>query len=114
MNLSLSKVFKFDHCDVHLANNPEHYFKAVHVYKFNTAEENRYLVTVEEYQHHVYILKFCLEDHQDNNDKFNILLNIGYANAKKVILTCVQIGYESMRKILLLHSVLSEVQLLMN
>jgi hypothetical protein len=92
MQKSALKECKFEYCDVHHANNPDHYFKAVHTYKFNVAERNKYLVTVEEYEHHVYILKFCLEDHQDNNDKFNILLNIGHTNAKKVILTCIQIG----------------------
>lgn len=93
MQLYALKAFEFDYCDVLKANNPDHYFKAIHIYKFNVDKENRYLVTVEEYQHNVYVLKYCLERHQDNNDKFNILTNIGYTKAKKVILTCFQIGF---------------------
>lgn len=92
MKAPLLKTYEINYSEVVKANNPEHYFKAVHIYKFSTAEENRYLVTVEEYQHNLFVLKFCLENHKDNEDKFNVQINIGYAQAKKVILTCVQIG----------------------
>ncbi|WP_281233266.1 hypothetical protein [Flavobacterium gelatinilyticum] len=91
MSLSELQTYPFEYCEVLKANDPDHYFKAVHVYKFN-ADENRYLVTFEEYQHNLYILHFCLEEHRDNDDKFNVLANIGPAKAKKVIATCVYIG----------------------
>ncbi|WP_264537522.1 hypothetical protein [Flavobacterium sp. N1736] len=91
MELSVLQAYNFDYYNVEKANNPDHYFKAVHVYKFNV-DENRYMVTVEEYQHHFYVLKFCLENHRDNHDKFNVLINIGHAKARKVLLTCVKIG----------------------
>lgn len=91
MHLTILQACKFDY-EIVKANNPDHYFKAVHSYRFNVDEENRYLVMVEEYQNHVFILKFCLEKNQDDTDKFNVLLNIGYTKAKKVLLTCVQIA----------------------
>lgn len=90
--LSRLKEYKFDYYDVEKSNNPDNYFKAVHRYKFNVAENNHYLVTVEEYEHHVFVLKFCLENHQDNNDKFNVLINIGATQARKAILTCIHIA----------------------
>ncbi|WP_394773116.1 hypothetical protein [Flavobacterium sp.] len=90
--LSKLKQYKFDYCDVEKSNNPDNYFKAVHRYKFNVGENNNYLVTVEEYDHNVFVLKFCLENHQDNNDKFNVLINIGHTQARKAILTCIHIG----------------------
>ncbi|MFZ0597107.1 MAG: hypothetical protein WAM46_09005, partial [Flavobacterium sp.] len=90
--LSKLKEYKFDYCDVEKSNNPDNYFKAVHRYKFHVGENNHYLVTVEEYEHHVFVLKFCLENHQDNNDKFNVLINIGATQARKAILTCIHIA----------------------
>ncbi|MGH1517889.1 hypothetical protein [Chryseobacterium sp. JK1] len=91
MSLSELEIYQYKFCEVLRANNPSHYFKAVHVYKFN-AGEKRYLVTFEEYQHHVYVLQFCLEENQEIADKFNELANVGPSIAKNVIATCVQIG----------------------
>lgn len=92
MKMPILNAYKFDYCSVLPANNPNHYFKAIHTYRFNVDENNCYMVNVEEYDHHVYILKFCLESHQDNKHKFNVLTNIGHSEARKVIYTCVQIG----------------------
>lgn len=91
MSLSELQTYPFDYFEVLKANNPAHYFKAVHVYKFN-ADEHRYLVAFEEYLYHVYVLHFCLEALQDNPKKFNVLAHVGPVKAKKVIATCVQIG----------------------
>jgi hypothetical protein len=81
MSLSELQIYQVEFCGVLKANNPDHYFKAVHVYKFN-ASENRYLATFDEYLHHVYILQFCLEENQEIDDKFNQLAHVGHAIAK--------------------------------
>lgn len=92
MHLPPLNAYQFNYSNVDLANNPNHYFKAVHTYKFTADTNTPYLVIVEEYEHHVYIFSFCLENHKNNNDKFNILTHKGAKEARRVISTCVQIG----------------------
>lgn len=97
MALSELHAYQFQYCEVLKANNPDCYFKAVHVFKFKS-DENRYLVTLEEYQHNLYVLHYCLEEHMDNTDKFNELTNTGPVRARKIIATCVQIGLSMYEK----------------
>ena len=113
MSLSELQIYQVEFCGVLKANNPDHYFKAVHVYKFN-ANENRYLATFDEYLHHVYILQFCLEENQEIEDKFNQLAHVGPVIAKKVIATCVHIGLSIYEENPLASFFLRQVQLLMS
>lgn len=85
-------AYPFVYSNTARANSSNHYFKAIHHYRFCTQSQNKYLVIVEEYDHHVFMLKFCLEHHQDNPDKFNELTHNGHAEARRIIDTCVGIG----------------------
>lgn len=92
MPLPRLNSFTLNLCGRVEANKSGHYFRAVRTYKFRADKTNRYLAVVEEYYHHVYVLKFCLEKHQNDQHKFNALAGIGYGKAKRVMLTCARIG----------------------
>lgn len=91
MSLAELPFYPVEFCEVLKSNDPDHYFKAVHVYRFN-ADGIRYRATFEEYRHHVYVLQFCLEENSETNDKFDRLAHVGPSVAKKVLVTCASIG----------------------
>lgn len=91
MSLSELQTYHFELFEILKSNNPDHHFKAIHVYKF-MVDGKYYLATFEEYLHHVYILQFCLEENKEMPDKFNQLANVGPIKAKNIIATCVHIG----------------------
>ncbi|MDQ1095864.1 MULTISPECIES: hypothetical protein [Chryseobacterium] len=97
MSLSELPFYPVEFYEVLKANDPDHYFKAVHVYKFN-AGGTRYLATFEEYERHVYVLQFCLEESSETDDKFDRIANVGPAVAKKVLVTCASIGLSILRE----------------
>jgi len=47
-----------------------------HVYSFRGKTNKRYLAIVEEYNHFVYIVKFCLQERKIYSDRFNHLTNL--------------------------------------
>lgn len=47
-----------------------------HTYTFRGKTNKRYIVTVEEYNFFMYIVKFCLQERKIHTDKFNQLTNL--------------------------------------
>lgn len=47
-----------------------------HVYSFRGKTNKRYIVIVEEYNHFVFIVKFCLQERKIHPDRFNRLTNL--------------------------------------
>ncbi|MDR6513797.1 hypothetical protein [Chryseobacterium camelliae] len=97
MSLAELPFYPVEYCEVLKSSDPDHHFKAVHVYKFN-ADGIRYLATFEEYRHHVYVLQFCLEENNETDDKFDRLAHVGPSVAKKVLVTCASIGLSIYRE----------------
>ena len=50
-------------------------------------------MNVEEYPNNVYVVKFHLKNHSHSKWKYCTLVNVGGATARKIIYTCVDIGY---------------------
>lgn len=61
-----------------------------HLYVFRTVKKNKYIVHVEEYMHDIYAIKFFKQSHA--NSKKRYLLTTREFDAKKIIMTCVNIG----------------------
>jgi hypothetical protein len=63
-----------------------------HVYSFRGKTNKRYIVIVEEYNHFVYIIKFCLQERKIHPDRFNHLTNLN--ECSRVLTTIGQIMKE--------------------
>jgi len=67
-----------------------------HIYIFHTKNnskgkgKDKYVVNVEEYKHDVFILKFYKQNHSDSKNRYSLLT--GEFLARKIIMTCVNIG----------------------
>ena len=48
---------------------------STHCYRFKTRFNRFYIVEVEQYQHHVYIIKFYLKNHRNSPNKFSLMTN---------------------------------------
>lgn len=59
-----------------------------HVYSFRGKSRKRYLVIVEEYDFHVFVVKFCLQERKIYSDRFTQLSNLN--ECSKVLTT---VGY---------------------
>lgn len=66
--------------------------KIIHQYTFLTEKKHQYIVNVEQYVYDMFVVKFYLKSHSDSKKKYNHLT--GYGNARKIIYTCIQIGFE--------------------
>jgi hypothetical protein len=73
-----------------------------HIYVFHTPRANsrgkgdKYVVNIEEYKNNVFIMKFFKQKHSDSNKRYSILTNEFIA--RKIIMTCVNIGIEMLQK----------------
>ena len=60
-----------------------------HYYTFRTRKNRRYVVEAEQYQHHVYVLKFYPLAHKNSVNRFKLLLNDG--DAFRILSTCMRV-----------------------
>lgn len=66
-----------------------------HKYTFKASPKNlKYIVNVEEYPHNVYVLKFHLKNHTHSKWKYCELTDVGLVPARKILFTCIDIGYQ--------------------
>lgn len=63
---------------------------AIHIYTFKNRKNTLYIVNVEEFLHHVFVLKFHTKSLRNSKNKYNILTN--EKDARRVIYTCIEIG----------------------
>jgi hypothetical protein len=57
-----------------------------HYYTFRTRKNRRYVIEAEQYQHHVYVLKFCPLAYKNSANRFKLLFNDG--DAFRILSTC--------------------------
>jgi hypothetical protein len=67
-----------------------------HIYTFHNKNKMKYVVNVEEYNHHVFIMKFFRQKHTDSKLRY-IILTKEY-DARKIIQTCVNIGIHLLKE----------------
>ncbi len=67
-----------------------------HKLTFVCRYNHRYIVNVQEFEYHVYIIKFHLKDHRHSENKYN--LQTDYHDATRVITTCIEIMLYFYRK----------------
>ena len=60
-----------------------------HYYTFRTRKNRRYVVEAEQYQHHVYVLKFYPLALKNSPNKFKLLVNDG--DAFRILSTCLRV-----------------------
>ena len=60
-----------------------------HYYTFRTRKNRRYVVEAEQYQHHVYVLKFYPLALKDSPNRFKLLVNDG--DAFRILSTCLRV-----------------------
>ena len=68
----------------------------IHHYTFRTRKNKRYAVQVEQYRHHVYVLKYYPLSHKSSPNKFRVLTNDG--DAFRILTTCFQIFLDIYRR----------------
>jgi len=66
------------------------------MFVFKNRKNTTYIVNVEEYQHHVFIVKFHTKQKSYSKDKYNKLTN--EKDARKIIYTCIDIGLDVYKK----------------
>jgi len=67
-----------------------------HYYTFRTRKNRRYMVEAEEYQHHVYVLKYYPLALKASPNRFKLLVNDG--DAFRILTTCTQIFLDICRR----------------
>lgn len=60
-----------------------------HHYTFKTNKSRRYMADVEQYQHHIYVIKFYPLSHKHSDKKYKVLTMDGGAGT--IITTCIRI-----------------------
>lgn len=60
-----------------------------HYYTFRTRKNRRYVVQAEQYQHHVYVLKFYPLAFKNSPNRFKLLVNDG--DAFRILSTCLRV-----------------------
>ncbi len=68
---------------------PTDYFIKEHKLIFSSKSNQKYIVNVEEYKLHTYVIKFHLKSHSDSDNKYKLLTN--QYDAVKILSTCVNI-----------------------
>lgn len=67
-----------------------------HYYTFRTRKNRRYVVEAEQYQHHVYVLKYYPLALKASPNRFKLLVNDG--DAFRILTTCTQIFLDICRR----------------
>ncbi|TYZ10053.1 hypothetical protein FY528_09305 [Hymenobacter lutimineralis] len=67
-----------------------------HYYTFRTRKNKRYVVEAEQYQHHVYVLKYYPLALKASSNRFRLLVNDG--DAFRILTTCTQIFLDICRR----------------
>lgn len=67
-----------------------------HYYTFRTRKNRRYVVEAEQYQHHVYVLKYYPLSHRHSAHKYKVLLHDG--DAFRILTTCTRIFIDICRR----------------
>lgn len=68
----------------------------LYVYTFRTRKNRRYVVEAEQYQHHVYVLKYYPLALKSSPNRFKLLVNDG--DAFRILTTCTQIFLDICRR----------------
>jgi hypothetical protein len=82
-----SSCFKFNKLNKDKALNSKH-LQSVQFYSFRT-KKHHYIVEVEIYEYHIYVVKYYLKKHKNHKYKYNMLT--GEHKAAGVITTCIYI-----------------------
>jgi hypothetical protein len=65
------------------------FFHHISRYSFDGPGNHQYIVLVENYQEHIYAIKFYLKSHAGSEDKYKLLT--GFKQAPRIIRTCLEI-----------------------
>ncbi len=83
--------FYYQFKSVFVKNNPHGDLCSMRTFCFTTPKKNTYLVRIEEYKLHTFILKFHLKEHKKNKYKYNITTN--FNETRGILYTCIAIIY---------------------
>ena len=79
--------YEFHKANVDTPYNKKHLLKT-HNYTFR-AKPTRYIVQVEEYPEHIFVIKFFRKIDRHNPHKFNVITNEG--KCPRIVATCIRI-----------------------
>jgi hypothetical protein len=77
---------------------PGGFLIAKYIYTFYASGGKKYNLEVEQYPSNIYILKFYLAANVAHPDRFNMLADIGFAAARKLLDTCFHVMSDILRR----------------
>lgn len=89
--------YTFNKANVDTPLNYKKHLLKTHIYRFKTEGRTPYIVHVEEYPGHIFIIKFFRKKDRNNKNRFNIVTNEG--RCTKIVTTCIRILVSILHKV---------------